>query len=156
LANTATLDAAARFDAATVGALSAVKTKCSNVTPVVVPVTVSATSAVPGATVVGVLALYAQPVQSKPPYTVTPSPADVTDCGVMNVPHAYTRLVAAFATVVALAIVKQGLAIVPQPVVSAPDGDTNVPYASATTHGSPDGSSVFGRHVVSHSVPPPW
>jgi hypothetical protein len=75
----------------------------------------------------------------------------------VNVPHAYTRFVPAVTDrFIALSIVRHGLAIVPQPAASLPVGDTNVPYAFATTHGSVDGSPVFGRHVVSHSVPAPW
>jgi hypothetical protein len=49
------------------GALCAVNTKSSNVTPVTVPVTCSAYPCAVGATTVGVLALYAHVEQLSPP-----------------------------------------------------------------------------------------
>jgi hypothetical protein len=74
--NTATLDAGVAL--AVLGASIESNSKSSNVTPVVAPDTCNAYPATVGATVVGVLALYAHVVQSKPPYTVTPSIVEVT------------------------------------------------------------------------------
>jgi hypothetical protein len=97
LANTAMLEAGVALGV--VGALWAVNTKSTNVTPFkLVPVTCSAGPAAVGAVVVGVLALYAHVAQSKPPKTVTPSSPAGTTRAIVNVPHAYTRLVAAAAT----------------------------------------------------------
>ena len=61
-------------------------------------------------------------------------------------------------TLIALLIVAHGLPIVPQPAASLPAGAgaTNVPYLSATTHGSVDGSSVFGAHDAMHPPPARW
>jgi hypothetical protein len=101
LTNTAMLENGVAL--AAVGAFTESNSKSWNVTPVVSPLTCSAYCGAPdaaagGATFVCVLALYAHVAQLNPPYTVTPSSAAVTVTGVVNVPHAYTRLVAAAAT----------------------------------------------------------
>jgi hypothetical protein len=137
LTNTATLDAGVALGVP--DALTASNSKSSNVTPVVRPLTCNAYPAAVGATFVFVAALYSQVVQSKPPYTVTPSSAAPTTTGVVNVPHAYTRFTAGVpvtaAWAIAYAIVPNGCSLLPFPgAVSLPVGDTKIPSPSATTH----------------------
>ena len=84
---------------------------------------------------------------------MTPSDPAGTTTPVVNVPHAYTRLVADTAMLIAYAMVWHGLAFVPHVVPSVPVAETNVPRPVATTHGSVDGSSVFGVHVVAQLAP---
>ena len=157
LTNTAMLEAGVALGV--LEALTAVNAKSSNVTPVVSPLTCSAYPAAVGATVVGVLALYAHVAHVKPPYTVTPSSAAVTVTGVVYAPHAYTRFTAGVPVVaarcIAFAMVPYGCSFVPLPVESLPVGDTKIPSPSATTHASVAGSPLFGEHVTLHAAPPP-
>jgi hypothetical protein len=127
----------------------------SNATPSVEgPVTVSV---VPGvatldgvATVVGdALPTYFHPLlQSRPPYTVTPSALGPTDSVSLYDPmHTYTRFVApeAAAAIPAPTDV-YGLAIVPLPAPLPVPGATKMPVPGVlTTHGSTDGSSALLR-----------
>jgi len=139
---TAMLDAPAPL-ATLRGAAIESNSKSSNVTPVVSPLTWSANPAAVGASFVFVLALYAHVVQSKPPYTDTPSrEAPTTSCSPVNVPHAYTRLPPPSAVSIACPIVPNGCSFDPSAGdESLPVGDTKIPNPSATTHGSVDGSS---------------
>jgi hypothetical protein len=139
---TAVLEAPAAAATAKGAAIES-NSKSSNVTPVVNPLIWSANPAAVGASFVFVLALYAHVVQSKPPYTFTPSrEAPTTSCSPVNVPHAYTRLPPLSAVSIACPIVPNGCSFEPSAGdESLPVGDTKIPNPSATTHGSVDGSS---------------
>jgi hypothetical protein len=139
LAKTAMLDAPAPL------ALAATNPKSSNVTPAVNPCSCSAYP-LAGAIFAWSAATYTHcagvVLQSSPPYTLTPSrdvpttrPPPPGSVYVPALPHAYTRLPAAFARSIACPMLATGDICVPA-FPSLPPADTKIPNVALTMHGS--------------------